>query len=132
MYIHTLEEACGYQNENGGTLNIITRQSEIYIVEMVESYHNMNNNDAEHLNEFTHRLRDESRSHIKDSLEGIKRIFGPPSTIYEEHQRTDKLILGSKLNEFSDIYIYIYMRNIFFYTCINKKEQLQHNMKNKI
>ena len=120
MYIHTLEEACGYQNENGGTLNIITRQSEIYIAEIVESYHNMNNNDAEHLNEFTHRLRDESRSHIKDSLEGIKRIFGPPSTIYEEHQRTDKLILGSKLNEFSDIYIYI-CGTYFFIHVLTKK-----------
>ena len=92
----------------------------------------MNNNDAEHLNEFTHRLRDESRSHIKDSLEGIKRIFGPPSTIYEEHQTTDKLILGSKLNELSDIYIYIYICGTYIYTCINKKEQLQHSMKNKI
>jgi hypothetical protein len=33
---HTLEEARGYQNLNGGTLNIITRDNEITTVEIVD------------------------------------------------------------------------------------------------
>jgi hypothetical protein len=35
---HTLEEARGYQNLNGGTLNIITRDNEITTAEIVDSY----------------------------------------------------------------------------------------------
>ena len=80
-------------------MNIITRQSEIYIAEMVESYHNMNNNDAEHLNEFTHRLRDESRSHIKDGL-------------YIRRQAIDKQASKQATNILIVLfYLYIYNKN---------------------
>ena len=54
---HTLEEARGYQTLNGGTLNVITRESETITVEIVESYPEMNDTKKY---SFTQRLYDMS------------------------------------------------------------------------
>ena len=72
---HTLEEAKDYQTLNGGTINIITKQSDNTTVEIVESYPKMNDN--EDLDSGTHRLRQESVYHITDGLEHDKVIIGP-------------------------------------------------------
>ena len=37
----------------------------------------MNNNDAKALDRASHRLLDESRSHIKNGFEDIQKIYGP-------------------------------------------------------
>ena len=54
---HTLKEARGYQILNGGTLNVITRESETITVEIVESYPEMNDTKKY---SFTQRLYDMS------------------------------------------------------------------------
>ena len=59
----------------------------------------MNNNDAEDLNEFTHILRDESRSHIKDGL-------------YRRRQAIDKQASKQATNILIVLfYLYIYNKN---------------------
>ena len=60
---HTLEEAKDYQTLNGGTTNIITKQSDNTTVEIVESYPKMNDN--EDSDSGTHRLCQESIYNIK-------------------------------------------------------------------
>ena len=72
---HTLDEAKGYQSLNGGTINIITKQSDNTTVEIVESCPKMNNN--EDLDSGTHRWHQESMYNIKDGLEYVKIICGP-------------------------------------------------------
>ena len=99
---HTLEEAKGYQTLNGGTINIITKQSEITAVKIVDSYPKMN--DYEDLDSGTHRLRQESMYHIKDGLLYVKNVFGPKRIKYKEYKIIDNIILDSKLNEIHDIY----------------------------
>ena len=74
-------------------------RSEFTTVETVESDPKMNNNDAEDLNEFTHRLRDESRSHIKDGL-------------YIRRQSIDKQASKQATNILIVLfYLYIYNKN---------------------
>ena len=54
----------------------------------------MNDNDAEDLDSSSRRLRDESRSHMKNGLEYIKIIFGPKRIKYQEHKITYYQILN--------------------------------------
>ena len=74
---HTLEEARGYQTLNGGTTNIITKQDEISIVEIIESHPEMNE-----IHWRTRRIYDEREDCIYtnnkiDAKLYIKRRFGP-------------------------------------------------------
>ena len=74
---HTLAEACGYQNLNGGTLNIITRQREITTIEIFESY--PKGRSKEVVETYSYGIRDDLtvyKEHDTGDEVCIKRIYG--------------------------------------------------------
>lgn len=82
---HTLAEACGYQHRNGGTLNIITRPSEITTVEIVESY--PKGRSKELVEMYSYGIRDDLttyKSYDTGDEVCIKRIYGPKKITGEE------------------------------------------------
>ena len=81
---HTLEEARGYQTLNGGTLNIITKESEKSTVEIVNICpdHNMNKNEPGNLDNHTKRLRNEATHHINNCI--IIYVKGGFTTSFED------------------------------------------------
>jgi hypothetical protein len=98
---HTLEEARGYQTLNGGTLNIITKASESTTVDIVESCPEINK--VEHLDTYTHRLRDKSENPIKHGMRYINRIYGPMRITYDKYSITDEIILKSKIKKLDNL-----------------------------